>query len=166
MKHAVDDAARPAVAAAPAVSRPSRQRRASSDPGEPLNLTRLRTRAPRPTTISPIKKSRLQSTSVDASLLLDQTHGRRLALLTAESKIVLDFEESPSVTATLAAERDELNARTPAQWARRKYLMYSAPRCTACHFPRTGRKGWDEKNNRHTDRDCNENRWRVIDMFC
>jgi hypothetical protein len=84
IKRAVDDAARSAVPAAPAAgSRPSRKR-AASDPGEPLNLTRLRTRAPRPATIPPVKKTRVQSTPVDISLLLDQTHARRMALLAAE----------------------------------------------------------------------------------
>ena len=81
---AVDDAARPAVAAAPAADpRPSRKRRAASDPGEPLNLTRLRTRAPRPATIPPVKKARVKATAVDISLLLDQTHARRMALIAA-----------------------------------------------------------------------------------
>lgn len=86
-KHAVDDAARPAVAAAPAADpRPSRKRRAASDPGEPLNLTRLCTREPPPTSIPPVKKTRVQSAPVDISLLLDQTHARRLALIASEEK--------------------------------------------------------------------------------
>lgn len=88
MKHAVDDAARPAAAAVSAVPRPSCKRRAESDPGEPLNLARLRTRAAPPpppaTTIPPTKKGRVQTTPVDAALLLDQAHARRLALLAAE----------------------------------------------------------------------------------
>jgi hypothetical protein len=86
-RRAVDDAAGPTVAAVatePAGPRPSRKRRAASDPGEPLNLTRLRTRAPRPATIPPVKKARVQSTPVDISLLLDQTHARRMALIAAE----------------------------------------------------------------------------------
>ena len=80
----IDGAARPAVAAPAAGPRPSRKRRATSDPGEPLNLTRLRTRAPRPATIPTVKKARVQSTPVDATLLLDQAHARRLALIAAE----------------------------------------------------------------------------------
>ena len=83
-ERAVDDAARPAVAAPVAGPHQSRKRRATSDPGEPLNLTRLRTRAPRPATIPTVKKARVQPTPVDATLLLDQAHARRLALIAAE----------------------------------------------------------------------------------
>ena len=57
---------------------------APHNPGEPLNLTRLRTRAPRPATIPTVKKARVQATPVDATLLLDQAHARRLALIAAE----------------------------------------------------------------------------------
>ena len=70
--------------ASPAAPHPSRKRRAASDPGEPLNLARLRTRASRPSTIPPVKKARVKATPVDISLLLDQTHARRMALIAAE----------------------------------------------------------------------------------
>jgi len=66
----------------------------------------------------------------------------------------------------ISAQQAELSVRTPAQWSRRKYLQEVAPRCENCHFPRTGRKGWNEKRNCHIDLDCNNNRWRVLDMFC
>jgi hypothetical protein len=70
--------------------KPKRVRRETkSDPGETQNLTRLRTRAPRPTTIPAVKKARVQATPTDISALLDQTHARRMALLSAESKVVL-----------------------------------------------------------------------------
>ena len=72
----------------------------------------------------------------------------------------------PRVAAYLAAEEAEWAARTPAQWARRHYLLHVASRCEQCNFPRTGKKGWDEKNRCHTDKDCNDNRWRVLDAFC
>jgi hypothetical protein len=82
-----------AASASSAVGRPSRKRqRAESDPGQPLNLARLRTRAPRPTIISPVKKARVQVTPVETSLLLDQTHARRMALLEEESKILLPID--------------------------------------------------------------------------
>ena len=80
----IDGGARPAVAAPAAGPHQSRKRRATSDPGEPLNLTRLRTRAPRPATIPTVKKARVQSTPIDATLLLDQAHARRLVLIAAE----------------------------------------------------------------------------------
>ena len=83
----IDGAARPAVAAPAAGPHQSRKRRATSDPGEPLNLTRLRTRAPRPATIPTVKTARVQPTPVDATLLLDQAHTRRLALTAAEENL-------------------------------------------------------------------------------
>ena len=89
--------------------------------------------------------------------LLDATHARRMALIEEESKVVLEFEgnEPESVVACLAAEQAERDARTPAQWARREYMLNKAPRCTAATL-----------YGRHRERGCNENRWRVIDMFC
>lgn len=63
---------------------PKRVRRTQSDPGEPSNLTRKRTRAEPPTTTIPaVKKTRARAPAVDPSLLLDQTHAQRLALLAA-----------------------------------------------------------------------------------
>ena len=60
-----------------------RVRRTQSDPGEPSNLTRKRTRAQPPTTVPAVKRTRLRSPAVDPSFLLDQTHAQRLALLAA-----------------------------------------------------------------------------------
>ena len=48
----------------------------------------------------------------------------------------------------------------------RHYLQHVAPRCERCNFLRTGRKGWNESEGCHTDKDCNEDRWRTIDAFC
>jgi hypothetical protein len=75
---------RPASTAAPPTPAPKRVRRTQSDPGEPINLTRKRTRAHPTTTKPPVKKTRVQSPPVDPSLLLDQAHAERLALLAAE----------------------------------------------------------------------------------
>ena len=90
------------------------------------------------------------------SSLLDQAHARRMAAATA----------AQPTPALVDEEKDATTARTPAQWARRDYLQNVAPRCERCNFPRTGRKGWNEKTGCHTDKDCNNNRWRTIDMFC
>ena len=79
---------------------------------------------------------------------------------------VAAWEPDPHLAAALAAEQREWAARTPAQWARRHYLLHAAPRCQRCHFPRTGKKGWDEKHEYHMDKHCNDNRWRVLDAFC
>lgn len=77
-----EQGARPAVAdAAPPAKR---VRRTQSDPGETVNLTRKRTRAQPPTNVPAPKKTRVHTPAVDLSLLLDQTHARRLALLAAE----------------------------------------------------------------------------------
>ena len=77
---------RPASAAAVAtdVPAPKRHRRTHSDPGEPVNLTRKRTRAQPPTAVSAAKKTRVHIPAVDPSLLLDQQHAQRLALIAAE----------------------------------------------------------------------------------
>jgi hypothetical protein len=69
-----------AEAAAPA---PKRVRRTQSDPGEAISLTRKRTRAQPPHTEPTVKKTRVRTPAVDPSLLLDQSHARRLALLAA-----------------------------------------------------------------------------------
>ena len=76
---------RPASAAAVAADLPTpkRVRRTQSDPGEPSNLTRKRTRAQPPITVPAVKRTRLRSPAVDPSFLLDQTHAQRLALLAA-----------------------------------------------------------------------------------
>ena len=75
-------------------------------------------------------------------------------------------KQDPQIAAAIAAQEAEWANRTPAQWARRHYLLHVAPRCERCNFPRTGKKGWDEKKQCHTDKDCNTNRWRVLDAFC
>ena len=61
---------------------PKRVRRTQSDPGEPINLTRKRIRTEPPAAESS-KKTRVRTSAVDSSLLLDQTHVQRLALLAA-----------------------------------------------------------------------------------
>lgn len=134
-----------AMAASPAASAPSAalpakqslKRRAESDPGE---LAALQTRS--------------HST---AAALLD---------LAAVQEAHASPDSPTSFQTIVAAEQAELAARTPAQWARRRYLMSVAPRCERCNFPRTGRKGWDKNTGCHTDKNCNLYRWRVIDAFC
>ena len=64
--------------------RTAKRKRAVSDPGQPQNLSRLRTGAPPPTTIPPIKKTRVKADPVDFSSLLDQAHARRMALIEEE----------------------------------------------------------------------------------
>jgi hypothetical protein len=73
---------RPLVAPSDAVPAPKRVRRTQSDPGEPMNLTRKRTRAEPPVAV-PTKKTRVRHPAVDPSPLLDQSHAQRLALLAA-----------------------------------------------------------------------------------
>jgi hypothetical protein len=160
------DAAGINVAAEP---RPSKKRRAASDPGEPLNLTRLRIRAPPVDTSPPPPKKARSVIPADVSSLLDQAHERRLALLAAEANgSAASAAPAASVgsAASSATVDDDSTALTPAQQFRRDYLLDVAPRCSRCNFPRTGKKGWNEKKGCHADKDCNENRWRTIDMFC
>jgi len=151
------------VAAEP---RPSKKRRAASDPGEPLNLTRLRIRAPPVDAPPPPPKKAHNIISLDVSSLLDQAHERRLALLAAETNGFAASAAPAASVASAASSATTDDALTPAQQSRRDYLLDVAPRCSRCNFPRTGRKGWNEKKGCHTDKDCNENRWRTIDMFC
>jgi hypothetical protein len=73
-----------APASATITASPRKRRRTESDPGQPTNLSRLRTRAPRPAIIPPAKKARVKADSVDILALLDQTHARRMALIEAE----------------------------------------------------------------------------------
>lgn len=170
-KHSI--AEKPAPATAP-VTEPvpvrTHKRKAESDPGQPSsaaaapsNLTRLRVRAPRvasPPTPPPTKKAHMIPANV--SLLLDQAHARRMAAAAAAQA----SSSSALHDALVDEETSQMAARKPAQWARRDYLQNIAPRCQRCNFPRTGRKGWNEKTGCHTDKDCNNNRWRTIDMFC
>ena len=157
------DAAGINVAAEP---RPSKKRRAASDPGEPLSLTRFRVRAPPVDAPLPPPKKARSSIPADVSSLLDQAHERRLALLAAEANGSIASAAPAASASSGAVADDDAAALTPAQQSRRDYLLDVAPRCSRCNFPRTGRKGWNEKKGCHTDKDCNENRWRTIDMFC
>ena len=77
-----------------------RARRTQSDPGEPTNLTRKRIRAQPPTTVPAPKKTRVHTPAVDPSLLLDQQHAQRLALLAAEK---IDAEPDSKAVKTSAA---------------------------------------------------------------
>lgn len=166
-------AQRPPSAAVDATPVRAHKRKARSDPGqllpaapEPLNRTRLRIRAPRveaPPSPPPVKKAHRIPANV--SLLLDQAHARRMAAAAAQASSPASSLRAAH-DALVDEEKDEMAARTPAQWARRDYLQNVAPRCERCNFPRTGRKGWNEKTGCHTDKDCNNNRWRTIDMFC
>jgi hypothetical protein len=156
------DAAAPAAAAA-AAPQPKR-RRTASDPGEPLPLqprTQAITRRialPAPSTQ---KKQRTTRQDEKIAQQLEETHARRMAALATPGA-------APSLPAAALAteEEKEWAARTPAQRARRHYLQHVAPRCERCNFPRTGRKGWNESEGCHTDKNCNEDRWRTIDAFC
>ena len=85
---------------ADAVKEPSAVRplkRAKSDPGEEIPLTATRTRphritAPKPP--APITKPRSSKPPIDTMALLDATHARRIALLSAETKIILEVDDS------------------------------------------------------------------------
>ena len=90
-KNAVDQPATPAAATATAVTPLRKRKRADSDPGQPQNLSRLRTRAPRPAIIPPVKKARFKADPIDILALLDQTHARRMALLEEDAKIGIEF---------------------------------------------------------------------------
>ena len=177
-KHSIPEKPSPTTASATkAVPVRSHKRKAESDPGQPspavvaapLNLTRLRIRAPRveaPPSPPPQKKAHIIPPNV--SLLLDQAHARRMAAAAAATTVQ---PSAPSVLhaihdAIVEEEKAETVARTSVQWARRDYLQNVAPRCQRCNFPRTGRKGWNEKSGCHTDKDCNNNRWRTLDLFC
>lgn len=76
---------RSSTADAPPTPTPKRPRRTQSDPGEPLNLARKRTRAQPSTTVPAVKKTRVHTPAVDPSLLLDLAHAARLALLAADA---------------------------------------------------------------------------------
>ena len=169
-KHAItgDDASVPQTAE-------RSHKRARSDPGEslpavtePLNLTRLRVRAPRvkaPPSPPPPPAKKAHIIPANVSLLLDQAHARRMAAAAAQAAAPASPLRALH-NAMVNKEKAEMASRTPAQWARRDYLQNVAPRCERCNFPRTGRKGWNEKTGCHTDKDCNNNRWRTIDLFC
>ena len=112
------------VAAEP---RPSKKRRAASDPGEPINLTRLRIRAPPVDASLPLQKKARSVIPANVSSLLNQTHERRLALLAAEAT----GPAASAVSAASSATADNDTAtRTPAQQSRRDYLLDVAPRCS------------------------------------
>ena len=78
-KQRPEEADAAAVIDVAAEARPSKKRRAASDPGEPLNLTRLRVRAPPVDTSPPPPKKARSVIPADVSSLLDQAHARRLA---------------------------------------------------------------------------------------
>jgi hypothetical protein len=179
----------PSLSLSSSSNKPSKRRRTQSDPGEQQTVAafsprQMRVRAPKP--IQPDRKKQKQEKEDAVLAQLDATHQRRLAALvsaaasqpsrvrsvpkpfTAPASITLSFSDSPqaSAAARLEAERLGWATRTPAQWRRRHYLMHIAPKCKQCGFPRTGRKGWNDKLGCHTDLDCNDHRWRVIDAFC
>jgi hypothetical protein len=172
-KHSIAEKPAPATAAvAESVPVRSHKRKAESDPGQPLpaateslNRTRLRVRAPRVVALpSPPPAKKAHRIPANVSLLLDQAHARRMAAAGQASSPASSLRAAHD--ALVDEEKGEMAARIPAQWARRDYLQNIAPRCARCNFPRTGRKGWNEKTGCHTDKGCNNNRWRTIDMFC
>ena len=65
---------------------PKRVRRIQSDPGKPVNLTRKRTRAQSSITMPTAKRTHVHTPVVDASLLLNQAHAHRLALIADEKR--------------------------------------------------------------------------------
>ena len=75
---------RPASTVAPPT--PKRVRRIQSDPGKPVNLTRKRTRAQSSITMPTAKRTHVHTPVVDASLLLNQAHAHRLALIAEEKR--------------------------------------------------------------------------------
>lgn len=155
--------AQPPKSESGALPRPQKRARTATEPGQPAHLTRLRIRVPGvETSPSPPPAKKAHSIPANVSWLLDQAHARRMAAAAAAAS----QPSAPSAPhdALVDEEKSQRAARTPAQWARRDYLQNIAPRCG--NFPRTGRKGWNEKTGCHTDKDCNNNRWRTIDMFC
>jgi hypothetical protein len=150
-----------------ALLRPQKRARIATEPGQPVNLIRLRIRVPRvETPPSPPPAKKAHSIPSNVSLLLDQAHARRMAAAAAAQASTPAASLRAAHDALADEEQSQMAARTPAQWTRRDYLQNIAPRCERCNFPRTGRKGWNEKTGCHTDKDCNNNRWRTIDMFC
>jgi len=102
-KRAVDDGTiTEAVPTQPAAKKP---RRTKSDPGkDTVLLTATRTRphritAPKPSPPAP-KPRRVKPSvdPIDPMALLDAAHARRMALLAAESKITVEFQDSGSST--------------------------------------------------------------------
>jgi hypothetical protein len=92
LKHPLHDTGQQRATSA---ERPAKkQRRTQSDPGEPIILTpnRMRVRAPKPP--PPRPKPRSTKPTIDPSALLDAAHAHRMALMEAESKIGLTFEEN------------------------------------------------------------------------
>ena len=72
-----------AHSAVPAAPREKKRRRAQSDPGQPLVLThsRLRVRAAKPSV--PDRKKTTHERDAEMRALLEETHARRMAALTA-----------------------------------------------------------------------------------
>lgn len=93
---------RPSTATPAAASTAKRPRRTHSDPGEPVNLTRKRTRAHPPTVTPAAKKPRLHTPAVDPTLLLDQAHAARLTLIAAEA---IGAQPAKRSTKRIAAHR-------------------------------------------------------------
>jgi hypothetical protein len=87
-----------------------KRKRTESDPGQPQNqnLSRLRTRAPRPAIIPPVKKARFKVDPVDISALLDQTHARRMALIEAEKSGTHSTHASTVNASTLAWDGEQV----------------------------------------------------------
>lgn len=80
-----------------------KRKRTESDPGQPQNLSRLRTRAPRPAIIPPMKKARFKADPVDISALLDQTHARRMALIEVEKNEAEKSDTHPTPSSLINA---------------------------------------------------------------
>jgi hypothetical protein len=123
---------------------------------------------PPPTAKDTSRKTRSNTTAMDQLVIAAE---KREALLAAERK---ETKEQPTeadrsadrmVRAIQEEEAEIRRNMTARQMRRQQYLMLEAPRCVNCDFPRTGKKGWDEKNQKHAERDCNNNRWRTIWVF-
>jgi hypothetical protein len=161
----------PSLSFAPSNAPRPRRTRSTPGPYTPLStsFTRTRVRADQP---PPVKQSAPNTRAKVAVVdLLEKTHRARLASLAEDEKepikVMTASEEAIEARfqQILAEEEEHRRWLIPRRMKRLQFLTHKAPRCYKCNFPRTGKKGWDEKNERHTDKNCNDNRWRTIWMF-
>lgn len=173
------------------VARPAKRKRASSmDEGMVITNQSMTLRIRSATPSKPDKKKLKDEREAEIMHQLDLTHNRRITqplphssfdsptepIKLKESVLIpLQFSRPspttkphPGSAAYFQSVEDGLinNSQSDGAMSRRHYLMWIAPRCDRCNFPRTGKKGWNKKTGCHTDLLCNDFRWRCIDMFC
>ena len=126
--------------------------------------------APKSQPMSPVAppstRTRSHSAPGQKKIKQTQTHKRKYDSIIEYSDWdppYSEFKPDAQLEERIAAEKTEYESRTPAQWARRHYLMHVAPRCINCNFPRTGPKGWNKKKQCHSSYPCHG---RVMDTYC